>query len=93
MFGCPIWAAESIATSTIAGGVASDTGVYLGNARVTLGVVLETFTDAFGAYCLTGVPAGPVRLRVFYTGFPVQERAVAIAGANGSRRTLCLRRL
>src|SRR5438552_760621 len=44
-------------------------GNYLTNARVRVsGTNLETFTNAFGEYRLTGMPAGPTTLEVFYTG-------------------------
>lgn len=76
----PAWAAQSAATGAIEGRVANATGSYLGNARVTLGpAAFETFTDPFGFYRFPAVPAGTVRVRVFYTGYPGQERAVAVA--------------
>lgn len=44
-------------------------GQYLENARVSIeGTTLETFTDAGGQYRFTAVPAGTIRVKVFYTG-------------------------
>lgn len=70
---------QSPGAAVIEGRVADATGGYLGNARVSVGTAHETFTDSFGHYRLTGVAPGTVRLRVFYTGFPAQERAVDVA--------------
>jgi TonB-dependent receptor len=70
---------QSPALAMIEGRVADATGGYLGNARVSAGTTHETFTDSFGHYRLTGVTPGAIRLRVFYTGFPAQERTVDVA--------------
>jgi iron complex outermembrane receptor protein len=73
--------AQNVA-GTIEGRVAHEAqGTYLSNARVTLSTGQQTFTDDFGHYRLTGVPAGESRVRVFYTGLPMQERVVTVAGA------------
>jgi len=70
---------QGAATGTVEGRVAdAAAGTYLGNAHVTLGGGLETFTDAFGYFRFPAVPAGEANVRVFYTGFPSQERAVHI---------------
>ena len=56
------------------------TGAALANARVTIaGTGREAITDAEGGYRLTQVPAGPVRLDVFYLGFERQEVAVNVS--------------
>jgi TonB-dependent receptor len=62
-------------------------GEYLENARVTVeGTSLETFTDSSGQYRLTNVPAGPARVRVFFTGLDVRVETVAVgAGATVQR--------
>ncbi|MSU51753.1 MAG: TonB-dependent receptor [Opitutus sp.] len=74
--------AQTPATGSIEGRVAdAAAGTYLGNARVTLGAGLETFTDAFGYYRFPVVTAGESRVRAFYTGFPVQQRSVTVAAA------------
>ncbi|MBL9200568.1 MAG: TonB-dependent receptor [Opitutaceae bacterium] len=54
-------------------------GTYLGNARVTLGPDRVTFTDEFGHYRFTAVPAGEARVRASYTGLPAVEKAVTLA--------------
>ncbi|MCX6951921.1 MAG: TonB-dependent receptor [Verrucomicrobia bacterium] len=74
-------ASNPIATGAIEGRVqnAGD-GNYLNNARVTIkGTNLVTFTDEGGTYRLTGVPAGPVTVRVFFTGLDDQETAVTVS--------------
>lgn len=60
------------------------TGAYLNNARVTVeGTQLEAFTNQFGEYDLSGVPAGTATLHVFYTGLPQQVVTVNVpAGGN-----------
>jgi iron complex outermembrane receptor protein len=53
---------------------------YLENARVVIeGTRFETFTDATGAYRFVDVPAGPVKLRTFFTGFEEQTTTVTVA--------------
>jgi TonB-dependent receptor len=48
-------------------------------ARVSVeGTSLVTFTDADGNYRLSQLPAGPVQLRVFFTGFTAQTRTVTV---------------
>ncbi|WP_414662659.1 TonB-dependent receptor domain-containing protein [Horticoccus sp. 23ND18S-11] len=58
------------AAALVAGRVMSAMdGVYLRNARVAVeGSSLETLTNESGEFLLSGVPAGPQRLRVSYTG-------------------------
>jgi TonB-dependent receptor len=54
-------------------------GNYLGKARVSVeGTALETFSDDAGYYRLDRVPAGEVRLRVFYTGLASQTKMVSV---------------
>ena len=75
------------ATGMVEGRVADRAaGTYLGNARVTIGGTLETFTDAFGYYRFAVVPAGTVKVRAFYTGFAPQEKDVTVTG--GQRATV-----
>lgn len=55
------------------------TGQYLNNARVAVaGTELVAFTDESGMFRLTNVPAGPIVLRVFYTGLEAQEIPVQV---------------
>jgi len=74
-------AAAVAASGTISGRVINPaTGAYLEGARITAeGTALETFTDADGAYRLDGVPAGDVRIRVFYTGAAPRLDTVRVA--------------
>ena len=57
-------------------------GEFLEHVRVTVeGTALEAFTDASGQYRLPAVPAGPVKLRAFFTGFePVTDTVAVTAG-------------
>jgi hypothetical protein len=55
-------------------------GLALENARVAVkGTSVVTLTDFSGRYQLTNLPAGPVVLRVFYTGLDEQEITVSVA--------------
>lgn len=79
--------AQSTAGGTVEGRVANDAlGTYLTNARVTLASGHQTFTDEFGYYRLTGVPAGEARVRVFYTGMPTQDRTLTVAAGQSVRQ-------
>ena len=80
--------AQSVATGTVEGRVLNlRNGEYLERARVTVeGTGLETFTDASGQYRLTNVPAGPARVRVFFTGLDVQTETVAVTGGATAQR-------
>lgn len=62
-------------TATIQGRVLNViSGDYLSNARVTIeGTTRQAFTNEFGEFRLTDVPAGSVTLRVFYTGIQPQS--------------------
>ena len=56
------------------------TGEYLEGARLTVeGTSLEAFTDSEGRYRLSNVPAGPARVRVFFTGSVTQTDTVAVS--------------
>ncbi len=53
---------------------------YLNRARVVLeGTSRETFTNEFGEYRFTEVPAGEVRVRVNYTGLDAEVVTVTVA--------------
>jgi TonB-dependent receptor len=72
------------ATGTLEGRVQNPaTGTYLEGARVSVeGTALTAFTDDAGRFLLPGVPAGEVRVRVFYTGAPASlTPAQVTAGA------------
>jgi iron complex outermembrane receptor protein len=68
------------ATGSISGRVLDpSTGRYLNNARVSIEGSSETaFTNQYGEYQLNGVPAGEVKLRVFYTGLGEQSATVTV---------------
>ena len=85
-------AAESSAPARITGRVSnSATGMYLANARVAVqGTALVTFTDETGTYRLDLVPAGPVSLEVFYTGFDPQQVTLAPAPGAAVERDVAL---
>lgn len=67
-------------TATIEGRVLNVTsGSYLNNARVSVeGTQLQVFTNEYGEFRLTGVPAGSVTLRAFYTGLPPQSAQLSV---------------
>jgi hypothetical protein len=58
--------AQSAATGSIEGRVLNTTnGAYLNNARVTVeGTTLQAFTNEFGEYRLSDVPAGAATVRL-----------------------------
>ncbi len=76
--------AQSTGTGSIEGHVANvRSGEFLERARVSIeGSTLEAFTDSSGQYRISYVPAGTVKLKVFYTGQRSQTDTVVIgAGA------------
>ena len=84
--------AQPASTATITGRVLNPTaGLTLESARITLvGTNRETFTDAFGEYRLTGVPAGPVTLNVFYTGLAPQTITLTVEPGSSVQRDFAL---
>lgn len=80
--------AESVGFVT--GRVLNNNGRYVSNARIRAeGGAAETYTDEFGRYSLS-VPAGNVRLRVFYTGQPELTVDVAVAAGSTMQRDITL---
>ncbi|MFM9081219.1 MAG: carboxypeptidase-like regulatory domain-containing protein, partial [Opitutaceae bacterium] len=79
-------------TGSLAGRVSyAASGEYLELARVTLdGTARETFTDSAGSYTFTDIPAGAVRVRVFYTGLPAESAAVTVNAGETTRRDFAL---
>jgi len=66
---------------------------YLEKARVTLeGTNQETLTDESGQYRFSNVPAGPVTLKVFFTGRPTQNEVAAVAPGETARHDITLGR-
>ena len=88
----PAARAADAATGTITGHVTNvDNGNNLGNARVEIeGTTLATFTDRFGDYRFEAVPAGDVRLAVFYTGLTQQIRPATVAAGQVLREDFSL---
>ena len=87
-FAAAVSSAQSVATGSVEGRVLNlRNGEYIERARVTVeGTGLETFTDASGQYRLTNVPAGPARVRVFFTGLDLQTASVVVtSGATAQR--------
>jgi len=74
-------AAAAQNAGAIAGRVLNATnGNYVERARVAVeGTGLETFTDEAGFYRLTRVPAGTVKVKVFFTGLVTQTSEVAVS--------------
>src|SRR5215207_236202 len=68
------FAASSANTGIIEGRIFNPrSGTVVEGARVSVeSASLVTFTDVDGMFRLTGVPAGTVQLRIFYTGFAPQ---------------------
>ena len=64
---------------------------YLERVRVTVeNSTLETLTDADGIYRLPAVPAGPARLKFFYTGFPPRTESVTVTAAQTTQFNVTL---
>lgn len=70
----------------IAGRVSNvGTGRYLNNARVTIdGTTRETFTNEYGEYRFSDVPAGTVTVRVAYTGLDTKAEPVTVAAGQSA---------
>lgn len=86
-------APATAATGTVTGRVQNaDNGRFLNNARVAVrGTDRVAFTDESGTYRLTGLPAGPVTLDVFYTGLVPQPVAVEVPPQGVAERHVDLR--
>lgn len=82
-------AAQSTSTGQLQGRVFNAaTGSALVNARVATDDGRHaTTTDEFGAYRLSGLPAGEARVRVTYVGFETQTATVVINSAAGAGST------
>ncbi|HEY1110590.1 MAG TPA: carboxypeptidase regulatory-like domain-containing protein, partial [Opitutaceae bacterium] len=67
------------------------TGDYLNNARVSIkGTNQVVLTDESGTYRLTGVPAGPVTLRVLFSGLDEQELTVTVPAGQTAQQDVRL---
>ena len=72
--------AQTGGTGAISGTVRNEvTGDFLEGAEVRIvGTERVTTTQRDGSFAFAGVPAGPQKLRAFYTGLDVQETAVVV---------------
>jgi TonB-dependent receptor len=77
---CLSGAAFAQETGTITGRVLNvGSGRYLTNVRVSVeGTNVDTYTNEFGDYRLTGVPAGEVRVKASYLGLDDETNAVTV---------------
>lgn len=66
-------------------------GEYVENARITIeGTRQEVFSDATGVYRLLNVPAGTVKLSIFYTGRATQTEQVTVTPGATVQRDITL---
>ncbi|MBI4624071.1 MAG: TonB-dependent receptor [Verrucomicrobia bacterium] len=84
--------AQAPATGIIEGRVFdAGRGEYLEKARLTIeSTRQETFTDATGQYRFVNVPAGTVKLRVFFTGLNPLSAAVNVAAGEVVRHDITM---
>ncbi|MBI4625780.1 MAG: carboxypeptidase regulatory-like domain-containing protein, partial [Verrucomicrobia bacterium] len=89
----PAAAAQTAGNGTIEGRVQNAaSGNFLANARVrVVGTNAEAFTNAFGEYRLSGLPAGPATLEVFYTGLAAQRVSVNVPATGSVQQDVSLR--
>ena len=78
--------------ATVTGRVSNAvTGQYLNNARVTAqGTNKTVFTNSYGEYRLSGLPAGEVTLEVFYTGLDAKTVTVTVTAGQPVARNVAL---
>ena len=79
-------------TGTVTGRVQNiGTGRYLNNARVVLeGTARETFTNEFGEFRFSGVPAGEAKVRASYTGLDTKVVAVSVVAGQSANAEITL---
>ncbi|MBI5769053.1 MAG: carboxypeptidase regulatory-like domain-containing protein [Verrucomicrobia bacterium] len=84
--------AQSSSSGTIEGRVFdARRGEYVDKAHLSIeGTKLETLTDATGQYRLANVPAGSVKLRVFFTGTAGHVEVVPVAAGATVQRDITL---
>jgi len=85
--------AQSTSTGKIHGKVVNATnGASLKNATITVaGTNLEAFSDAYGEYELTNVPAGEVTVKADYIGEPQQSVSVTVAKGETAQKDFSFR--
>ena len=88
----PVWA-QTAASGVVEGRVQNAaSGNYLNNARIRVeGTTIETFTNRFGEYRITGVNPGAVTLEVFFTGLAAQRIAVTVPPGGTVQQDVSLR--
>lgn len=68
------------------------TGQYLSNTRVSVeGTSIQTLTNQFGEFTLTGVPTGTASVRAFYTGYFDSTQTIEISSDKTERLEFALR--
>lgn len=92
--GIPVLEAATPGPGTIEGRVFSTvTEAYLANVRITVeGQPQEALTDENGAYRVSGVPAGEVRVRASYVGLPARTERVRVEAGAPTRLDFTLSR-
>jgi TonB-dependent receptor len=85
-------AAASATTGIIEGRIFNPrSGTVVEGARISVeSASLVTFSDVDGMFRLTGVPAGNVQLRIFYTGFAPQLEAIDVVAGQTVQRDITL---
>ena len=80
--------AQPAGNGTIEGRIVNThSGDLVARARLTVeGTGLEAFSDPGGQYRLVNVPAGPARVRAFFTGLEPQTQTVTIAAGRTTRQ-------
>jgi TonB-dependent receptor len=84
----PLGCFAQVSAGTVEGRVRNTrNGDYVENARVTIvGTQLETFTDSAGQYRFSGLPAGAVGVRAFFTGLLPLTRTVTVVAGQGAQQ-------
>ncbi len=90
--GAAFAAAPAAGNAGLTGRVQNEiTGQYLNNVRVTVkGTEIAVFTDETGTFRLSGLPAGPATLEVFYSGLDPVAVAVELRAGETVQRDLGL---
>ena len=92
LLGAPALPAAETVTGTIEGRVFNPAnGEYIERARLTIeGTSIEAFSETGGNYRLTNVPAGPARVRVFFTGLPPDTTTVMVIAGQAVQQDINL---
>ena len=80
LFGVSTLVGQPAGTGIVTGKVANaQTGAYLQGAEVTVGNATAVLTSRDGSFNVSGVPAGPSTVRVYYTGLDASTTTVNVA--------------